>query len=115
MYTIVWAYKVSPEKRSEFEKIYAADGAWAKLFKKGKGYLGTDLIHSAVVPENYATVDNWESEADYEAFLARWRDEYEKLDQQCQGLTEEESCLGRFGNGFSSHGKDTDSSENQVL
>jgi len=101
MYIIVWAYTVLPEKRSEFEKIYSANGAWADLFKKGRGYLGTELIQSEVLPEQYTTIDRWESEEDYEAFLSQWKEVYEDLDQQCEELTEHESCLGKFRKDFS--------------
>ncbi len=96
MYTIVWAYRVSPDKQIEFEKTYSATGDWGELFKKGKGYLGTKLMRSDILLENYATVDTWETREDYEAFLTQWKDEYEKLDTRCEGLTEYESCIGKF-------------------
>jgi heme-degrading monooxygenase HmoA len=96
MFTIVWAYKVLPEKQTEFEKLYSSNGDWAELFKKSRGYLGTKLIRSDILFENYATIDTWETKEDYETFLTQWKDEYEKLDGQCQELTESESHLGSF-------------------
>jgi len=96
MYIIIWEYQVKPEKQAEFEKIYAANGAWAELFKKGTGYLGTELLRSTELPEQYVTIDRWASAEDYEAFLSQWNDEYKKLDLMCEGLTKHESCLGRF-------------------
>ncbi len=96
MYTIVWAYRVAPDKQTEFEKIYSSDGEWAELFKKSQSYLGTKLIRSDLLFENYATIDTWETKAAYEAFLMQWKDEYEKLDERCQALTEFESHLGSF-------------------
>lgn len=57
MNTIVWAYRVSPDKQAEFETLYSENGNWAELFKKGKGYLGTKLIRSDLLFENYATLD----------------------------------------------------------
>ncbi len=101
MYIIVWAYRVRPDKQAEFEKTYAANGDWAELFKKGKGFLGTKLIRSDITFENYATVDTWETRTDYEVFLTQWKDEYETLDARCEGLTEFEQCLGKFDNHFS--------------
>jgi hypothetical protein len=44
MYLILWEYHVKPEKRAEFEQIYSPGGAWAELFQKGTGYLGTELM-----------------------------------------------------------------------
>ena len=96
MYIIVWEYQVKPDKQAEFEKIYSPKGAWAELFKEGPGYLGTELIRSTELPKQYITIDRWASWENYEAFLSQWNDEYKKLDLMCDGLTEHESCLGRF-------------------
>ncbi len=101
MYTIICAYKVSLEKRAAFEAVYAEDGAWVKLFKKGNGYLGTRLMHSDDLPENYVTIDHWDTEENYETFMTQWKDAYQALDRECEGLAFEETCLGKFGKGFS--------------
>jgi len=96
MYIIIWEYRIKPEKQAEFENIYATNGVWAELFKKGTGYLGTELICSTELPEQYVTIDRWDSAEDYEAFLSQWNDAYKKLDLMYEGLTEHESCLGKF-------------------
>jgi heme-degrading monooxygenase HmoA len=93
MYLIVWEYRIRPETRAEFEQIYSATGAWAELFQKGAGYVGTELLRDETTPLRYITIDRWKSKAEYEAFLSAWRQEYETLDAQCEGLTEHESLL----------------------
>ena len=100
MITILWEYQVKADRIAEFEKIYAPDGEWAKLFQKSEGFIDTILIHSTDHPELYLTRDRWKSLKDYNLFLSKWKEEYEKLDKQCEGLTERESCLGTFGAGF---------------
>ena len=100
MVTILWEYQVKPDHIAEFEKIYASDGDWAELFKRGKGFIGTKLFHSLEHPQLYTTIDQWESITDYKTFLSQWKQEYEALDKQYEGLTERESCLGTFGVGF---------------
>lgn len=100
MITILWEYQVKADRIAEFEKIYASNGDWAELFKKSKGFLGTKLFHSLEHPQLFTTIDQWESIKDYKAFLSQWKEEYEKLDKECEGLTEHESCLGTFGIGF---------------
>ena len=100
MVTIVWEYVVKTECINEFEKIYAPTGNWAMLFQKGKGFVRTTLIRTPEYPNRFITVDEWETMQDYKSFRAQWKEEYEKLDQQCQDLTEHESCLGTFGVGF---------------
>jgi heme-degrading monooxygenase HmoA len=96
MYIIIWEYQVKPERQAEFEKIYTPNGAWAGLFRKGAGYLGTELSHDETNPRRYLTIDRWESKEEYDAFISRWKDEYSTLDSQCEGLTESESCIGTF-------------------
>ena len=84
------------ERIAEFEEIYAATGEWAKLFQKGKGYLGTELLVDERHSHRYITMDWWRSSRDYESFLAEWKNEYERLDVQCEGLTERETLLGKW-------------------
>jgi len=100
MVTIVWEYLVKTDCIAEFEKIYASDGKWAELFKKGKGFVHTRLVHHPDRPNQFLTVDEWESIKDYKAFLSQWQEEYKALDNQCEYLTEHESCLGTFGVSF---------------
>jgi heme-degrading monooxygenase HmoA len=96
MYVIIWEYQVKADRNTEFEKIYGENGAWAKLFKNGSGYLGTELLRHSSQLLYYITIDRWASVVYYEAFLSNWRKEYEKLDAQCEGLTEQESLLGKW-------------------
>lgn len=96
MYIILWEYYVKPDKQTRFEDMYSSNGAWAELFKKGNGYLSTELIRSAEVSERYLTIDRWASLDAYETFLSHWMDEYKTLDLHCEGLTYHESYLGRF-------------------
>ena len=96
MYIIIWEYQVKQEKQSEFEKIYSPNGAWAELFKKEAGYLGTDLLRDANQPQRYLTIDRWNSKEEYENFLMRRDKEYKTLDAQCEDLTEHEALLGKM-------------------
>ena len=96
MYIIIWEYQVKPEQQAEFEKIYAANGAWAELFKKGTGYLGTELLYKADQPLRFLTIDRWVSKQAYETFLTHRASEYKFLNAQCEGLTEQESLLGTW-------------------
>ena len=98
--TILWEFHVKGDRAAEFERIYASNGKWAELFKRGQGFIGTRLFKSPEVPNLFLTIDQWESMKDYKAFLTQWKEEYEALDKQCEGLTEHESCLGTFGVGF---------------
>ncbi len=97
MYVVMWEYRVKAERLDEFENIYGAGGAWAELFKKEAGYIGTELLRDEENPQRYMTIDKWTSAENYEEFRAKWKKEYEALDAQCEGLTEQESLLGNWG------------------
>jgi len=96
MYIVIWEYRVKRGKQSEFEDIYSPNGAWAQLFKKEAGYLGTAFIRDTHDPQRYLTIDRWVSKEAYERFLHQRENEYKALDAQCAGLTEEESPLGKW-------------------
>ena len=96
MYVIIWEYQVRADQIAGFEEIYSATGAWAKLFQKSKGYLGTELLSDERNPYRYITIDRWRSSWDYESFLAEWKSEYENLDAHYEGLTERETLLGKL-------------------
>jgi len=96
MYVIIWEYRVRPASVREFEKIYGENGAWAKLFQNGSGYLGTELLRDSSDPYHYLTIDCWNSITDYEAFLSKLKKEYEMLDAQCENLIEQETLLGKW-------------------
>jgi heme-degrading monooxygenase HmoA len=96
MYTIIWEYRVKPEAQREFERIYAPDGTWAKLFTGEAGFLGTELLHSEQTPGLYVTIDRWESRESYERFRTKFTADYEALDARCEVLSEHERQIGSF-------------------
>jgi len=96
MYVIIWEYRVRTEHVVEFEQIYHPGGRWTKLFKKGNGYLGTELLRDPQDHQRYLTIDRWISTEDHELFLSQWKNEYEALDSECKGLTEQETLLGKW-------------------
>ena len=84
------------EHSAEFEKIYGANGAWADLFHKQKGYIGTELLHDPQDRERYITIDRWNSRRAYESFLSQWKKEYDVLDKRCEEVTMQEFMLGKW-------------------
>jgi heme-degrading monooxygenase HmoA len=96
MIETIWTYRVKPGKREEFERIYAANGDWARLFAKAPGYEGTSLLRDQREVGRYATVDRWESAEALDAFKKQLTREYEDLDQACEELTKSEEHVGVF-------------------
>ena len=95
-FVVVWEFRVNPRKRRGFERAYGPDGEWATLFRKGKGFLGTELIRDEQDATRYLTLDFWKSRKDYERFRRQNREMYQLIDQRCESLTTRESEVGQF-------------------
>jgi heme-degrading monooxygenase HmoA len=95
-YTYIWAFKVHPDRVDAFRAYYGEGGAWAQLFRRARGYLGTQLLQDEADPLRFVTIDRWSSGADYAAFRAAYASEYAALDRLCEGFTVEETLLGHF-------------------
>src|SRR5205085_10391597 len=94
MIALVWRYEVRDEARAAFEATYAPTGAWAQLFARGDGYRGTELFRSE--DGSYLTLDIWRSRADFDAFLAAHRDDYETHVPCSETCTAAEHKIGDY-------------------
>ncbi|MEO8448324.1 MAG: hypothetical protein ABI647_00955 [Gemmatimonadota bacterium] len=90
MHEIFWEFLPKRGRTAEFVAAYGAEGPWAALFRRGSGYLGTELQPVVERPGWYRTVDRWTSEQDYLMFRERFAAEYVELDRACEPLTAEE-------------------------
>ena len=96
MYEIFWEYEVRPEQVAAFERLYGADGEWARLFRRADGYVETLLFRDTDRPTRYLTVDRWQSRAAFDAFVEATSSAYAALDRQGDALTVREHRLGAF-------------------
>jgi heme-degrading monooxygenase HmoA len=71
MYVLLWRFRPLMGREREFERAYGPSGEWARLFERGEGYLGTELLQRSEDPREYLAVDRWASGAAYDAFRAR--------------------------------------------
>ncbi len=94
MYVIIWEFRAKTGREADFERVYGPDGEWTEFFKRGEGYLGTELLRDTANPSHYLTIDRWASSTAYEAFRRQWVDEYVRLDKRGEALTEHEALLG---------------------
>jgi heme-degrading monooxygenase HmoA len=95
-YVTVWEFRVHDDRRAEFEQRYGPKGAWAALFRRAEGYLGTELLHDRDDALRYLTIDRWTTADAYRSFHARFAEQYASLDRDCEGLTAHESALGEY-------------------
>jgi quinol monooxygenase YgiN len=96
MFVRIWQFRARADKAAEFRAAYGSSGAWAALFRRGTGYLGTEFLESTADPAIYVTVDRWESAAAWDVFLREWSDDYAALDRTCEDLTVAEEEIGAF-------------------
>ena|SRR5687768_6951756 len=96
MHAIVWEFWARTGREAEFERVYGPEGAWARLFARGEGFLGTELLRDVEARGHYLTIDRWTSFADFAAFRQRWAEEYQALDRRCAALRAREAPLGSF-------------------
>ena len=94
MIAIVFSYEVRAV--AEFERAYGAEGEWAQFFKRGPGYIGTELLRDVENPGRYFVVDRWESADAYNAFAAGNRDEYMRRVDETRFYYDVELRFGTF-------------------
>lgn len=61
-----------------------------------EGYLGTELMRCDERPEEFITIDRWESREAFVAFMGESGDDYQALDDDFSHLTLIETRLGAF-------------------
>jgi quinol monooxygenase YgiN len=93
---IVWEFHPKPERIAEFERTYGSAGDWAALFRKSPHYHQTILTRDLEVPGRYLLTDIWEDHAGFDDFKKNFREEYDRLDRECEALTVKETRIGEF-------------------
>jgi heme-degrading monooxygenase HmoA len=99
MFVRIWEFRVRLETADEFRALYGPDGEWARLFRRETAFLGTELLQSATHPNVFLTVDRWDSDEAWAAFLRAWGEDYSALDRRCKGLAMSEGEIGSFRSG----------------
>ena len=94
MIALVFSYEVSDP--AEFERVYGPEGEWAEFFRRGRGYVGTELLRDIEQRARYLVIDRWESAALYDAFVAENRDEYMRRVDETTFLYQQELRFGTF-------------------
>lgn len=93
MYVRVWEYDVDPGQLDAFLAAYGADGDWDELFRRGRGYSGTELYRNTDDGARLVTVDRWSSAAAWAEFLEQHRASYDAIDARLAPLTRAQRAL----------------------
>ncbi len=93
MYVRVWEYEVAADQIDAFLAAYGAEGDWARLFRTGRGFLGTELYRRTDDEARFVTVDRWRDHEAWRDFLEESRETYDRLDKTLTHLTSLQRCL----------------------
>jgi len=96
MFVILWHFEVKPGNQQRFQKAYGSEGPWVQLFRRDAHFRGTQLLRDPSRDSCFFTVDLWDSETDYRAFLAAHQRDYQLLDSSLQALTRTEGHVLSF-------------------
>jgi heme-degrading monooxygenase HmoA len=108
MIALVFRYDVrDPE---EFARVYGPNGEWAQFFRRGEGFIGTELLEDVDEADRYLVIDRWESADAYNAFLAAFADEYLRRSDESRFYYLQELRFGTFQNVWATPADDPASS-----
>ena len=82
MHVIIWEFVPSPGREADFENAYGPAGLWVEFFRQGDSYRGTEFLRHSLEPSRYATIDRWDSAAQYRSFRDQHAAEYQALDAE---------------------------------
>jgi hypothetical protein len=93
---IIWRFRVKPDKSNDFQRIYSWKGRWAKLFGLSPEYQGTILLQEVSDPLTFVVIDRWALRDSFTRFREQFGCEYQRLDEECKELTDDETLVGMF-------------------
>ena len=98
---IALAFRYEARDAAAFERVYGPDGDWARFFRQGRGFIGSELLRDLEEPERYLVIDRWESAEEYNAFLAEHESEYLRRSEEARLYYVQELRFGTFENVWS--------------
>ncbi len=75
MVAVVWQVDIRAGVSEEFEHLYGADGAWTKLSRRSRSFLGTSFLRDMGSETRYLLIEYWGEMVVYEKHLADFSDE----------------------------------------
>ncbi len=96
MLSVIWRFRAKPHKSVEFQQTYSSAGKWAELFGRSPEYRGTVLLQDVSDPLGFVVIDRWASQHAFSQFKEQFGGDYQRLDERCIELTDEETRIGVF-------------------
>jgi len=96
MFVIAYSYEArDPE---DFESVYGPNGDWSEFFRRGNGYVGTELLRELENPGRYLVLDRWESRDAFDQFALEHQGEYFRRAEEAGVYYVQELQLGVYEN-----------------
>ena len=96
MVAVVWQVDIRAGVSEEFEHLYGADGAWTKLSRRSRSFLGSSFLRDMGSETRYLLIEYRGEMVVYEKHLADFSDEVTELEQQRERLVERMETVGVF-------------------
>ena len=96
MIAVVWQFEVLEDRHEEFEAFYGANGAWTKLSRRSRSFLGSSFLRDLAQPDRYMVVEYWSEMVVYERHHADFRQETDALEARRASLLRHATPLGVF-------------------
>jgi heme-degrading monooxygenase HmoA len=96
MIALVFRYDVRDAET--FKEVYGPDGEWAKFFRQGAGFIGTELLRDVEEEDRYIVIDRWESIDAYNEFISANQTEYLERSDESRMHYLQELRFGTFEN-----------------
>jgi heme-degrading monooxygenase HmoA len=103
MFVILWEFEVKPGSEDRFQNAYGPLGPWARLFQRDPHYRGTLLQRDPTRPLFYFTIDLWDSETAYQAFLDANRVVYREINDDTEQFTSQQRHILSFTLNLAAH------------
>jgi heme-degrading monooxygenase HmoA len=95
---IAHVFRYEAHDPDEFVRAYGPEGDWAQFFRRGRGYIGTELLQDVEEPERFLVIDRWESVDAYNAFITEHQKEYLRRSDETRFYYVQELRFGTFDN-----------------
>jgi heme-degrading monooxygenase HmoA len=95
---IALVFRYDVRDAETFEDVYGQDGEWAKFFRRGAGFIGTELLRDVEEPDRYIVIDRWESIDAYNLFISENQKEYLERSDESRMYYLQELRFGTFEN-----------------
>jgi quinol monooxygenase YgiN len=96
MIAIMWQFRVTKGRETEFEELHGADGEWTAMNRLTRSYLGSSFLRDQNESSRYVMIEYWSEMLVYEQHRAYRSDAIASIEKRRATLVESVEPLGVF-------------------